>query len=145
MDDLLHASKNEQQAILLVTEVKSILKNSGFKLTAFTSNSRNVLKSFPEEELSIRLKTIDVLHETLPIDHALGVTWDTQNDTLGFKIYIQQGELTKRSVLSIIFTIYEPLGLVTPALIPAKKVFQDACRLHLSWDETITGSLADQW
>ncbi len=48
-------------------------------------------------------------------------------------------------VLSTIFTIYDPLGLITPALIPAKKVFQDACRLHLSWDETIEGTLADQW
>ncbi len=145
VDDLLHSVEEEGQAVRLIEEVKSTLANSGFKLTAFASNSREVLRNFPIEERSKPLKTIDILTDALPTDHALGVTWDTETDTLGFKIRLPQGRLTKRSILSTIFTIYDPLGLVTPALIPAKRVFQDACRQHLPWDETIKGPLAVQW
>ncbi len=116
VDDLLHSIEEEGQAIRLIEEVKSTLANSGFKLTAFASNSREVLRNFPTQEWSKPLKTIDILTDTLPTDHALGVTWDTETDTLGFKIHLPQGRLTKRSILSTIFTIYDPLGLVTPAL-----------------------------
>lgn len=40
-------------------------------------------------------------------------------------------------MLKILASIYDPLGLATPVLIPAKVIFQETCRLRLQWDDPL--------
>ncbi len=145
VDDFLKSVNSEPQALKLINEIIYLLKKSGFDLTGFVSNSRYILKNLTKDNLRKSLKTIDITCEHLPTDHALGVVWHTELDTLGFKLKVKEGLITKRSILSTIFSVYDPLGLVTPILIPAKSIFQEACRRRLSWDEIIERSLANQW
>jgi hypothetical protein len=42
--------------------------------------------------------------------------------------------LTRRGVLSTISSIYDPIGMAAPILLPGKKIFQELCRDKVDWD-----------
>ena len=48
-------------------------------------------------------------------------------------------------MLSVIHSTYDPFGLVGPALVPAKQLFQETCRLQLGWDDLLPPSIAQKW
>ena len=106
----------------------------GFRLTKFTSNKRRILETIPEEERSKELKSLDLSYDHLPIERALGVQWFVESDELGFKIVLKDKPLTRRGVLSTISSIYDPIGMAAPILLPGKKIFQELCRDKVDWD-----------
>ena len=42
-------------------------------------------------------------------------------------------------------SIYDPLGILAPVVLIAKKILQELCRLKLGWDDVIPEHLAQQW
>ena len=53
------------------------------------------------------------------------------SDELWFDVNINNQSLTKRGILSTIFSIYDPLFIVSPGLVKAKTIFQKTCSLSL--------------
>ena len=53
--------------------------------------------------------------------------------------------MTKRELLSRLSRIYDPLGVVGPVTIVARKIFQDVCREGISWDSSVSGELQTRW
>lgn len=49
MDDLLKSLPSEEEAIIMVQDLRAICKRGGFNLTKWISNSLQVLQSIPEE------------------------------------------------------------------------------------------------
>ena len=47
---MLKSAENENKAIRLMKNVKSMCQEGGFNLTKFASNSKNVLQSIQEED-----------------------------------------------------------------------------------------------
>ena len=45
----------------------------------------------------------------------------------------------------MISIIYDPLGIVTPALLKPKKIIQDLWKKKIDWNETIPHELLAQW
>ena len=91
----------------------------------FTSNSRYILRKFDSTKLSKSLSTVNVDGGLLSCERALGVIWIVENDKLGFKISIVDKPCTKRNILSVIFSVYYPCFLISPAIVNAKKLFQE--------------------
>lgn len=54
---------------------------------------RGVLASIPEEERAKEVKDLDLDHDSLPVERALGVRWCVQSDTFKFSITIQERPL----------------------------------------------------
>ena len=73
------------------------------------------MQSIPEKDRKMGVKNSDLLG-SLPKDRALGVLWNVENDTLGFKVNLKEKPLTRRGVLSILNSIYGPLGVGAPFL-----------------------------
>ena len=48
------------------------------------------------------------------------------------------GIVTKHKVVSIISTVFDPLGLVSPVMIKAKLFIQKLWSLNLKWDEELS-------
>ena len=48
-------------------------------------------------------------------------------------------------MLKIVASMYDPLGLVSPCIIPGRMLFQEATRLKLEWDEEMPDHLEDRW
>lgn len=135
----------EQEAIDLASDVRKLCAEGGFCLTKWVSNSRKVLLSIPEEQRASGIKDLDLDQDFLPIERALGMQWCTENDTFTYKIKVQEKPFSRRGILSVVNSIYDPLGFLVPLILPVKLLLRDMCKQGYGWDEEIEGKQADQW
>ena len=56
-----------------------------------------------------------------------------------------QGSITKRNMVKITASHYDPPGILSPILIRFKFLVQEACQQKLSWDTEINEGLAEKW
>ena len=145
VDDCLKSVKCEQQAIRLANQLCHLLARGGFRLTKWVSNNIDVLKSIPEERRAKDFKTLDFNYETLPTERALGMQWDVELDQFAYKIVIKDKPITKRGILSVVSSVYDPLGFVSPFILPAKRILQELCRQKLGWDDPIHDKERSEW
>ena len=143
VDDCLKSVSSENKAIVLVNELRQLLSKGGFRLTKWVSNSRNVIDSIPISERAGSVK--DILLDQLPIERALGVRWYVESDTFGFKISVKDRPPTRRGILSVVSSVYDPLGFAAPFILPAKALLQDLCRKNLGWDDPISNEDLTRW
>ena len=71
MDDLFKSEADEDNATQLQGDLTKLLSRGGFRLTKWSSNSRQVLRHIPENELAPSLKGLEE-NGSLPIERALG-------------------------------------------------------------------------
>ena len=105
VDDLLKSVDDLEKAKTIVKNVISVCKSGGFHLIKFISNDNELLMSIPEEQRRTGVKNKDLCEE-LPVEKALGMQWNISEDYFSFKIKRNQKLLTKRTMLSIISSIY---------------------------------------
>ena len=135
VDDCLKSVPTVNEGKHLSLQLRTILARGGFRLTKWTSNSKELLRSIPEPERASNVKNLDF--ENPLTERTLGVRWDVQKDQFGFEIKPKDKPATRRGLLSMISSIYDPLGFVSPAILPAKFVLQELCRKKLAWDDPI--------
>ena len=145
VDDCLKSVVNETKAIRMVDQLCTLLKRGGFRLTKWISNSRNVLSTIEEEDRAKQVKGRDLNCEALPTERALGVYWDVELDCFSFKITLSEKPLTKRGLLSIVSSVYDPLGFACPFTITARKLIQDLTRSKLDWDDVLPDDALETW
>ena len=61
----------------------------------------------------------------LPNEKALGICWTLREDIFSFKLKLEAGNLTKRAILSMISSIYNPLGFSLPFILERKGFYKD--------------------
>ena len=66
VDDLLKSMPTEEQSVSLVEDVTRLCSLGGFRLTQWSSNSRQVLKHIPEDDRAKSLKSLDLDSSRLP-------------------------------------------------------------------------------
>ncbi|KAK7877121.1 hypothetical protein WMY93_032173 [Mugilogobius chulae] len=135
VDDCLVSVASESEAVSLCQELSALCARGGFKLTKWVSNHRSVLAAIPHEERAKEVKDLDLDNDALPVERALGVQWCVQSDSFKFKITLKNRPLTRRGILSVISSVYDPLGFLAPIILTAKKFVQDLCRRRLGWDD----------
>ena len=94
-------------------DVTAMCAEGGFRLTKFASNSKDILVSIPEGERRKSLQDQELRLGTLPTEKALGIHWNIEKDKLGFDVNFKDKPYTKRGMLSVVSSIYDPLGLVS--------------------------------
>ncbi|KAK2558598.1 Uncharacterized protein P5673_018777 [Acropora cervicornis] len=122
----------------------TLLKRGNFRLTKFISNDLKVLKAIPAEERTV--KSLDL--DKLPLERTLGLHWDTETDTLAVKASLSHGKAnchTRRDCLSKLSSTFDPLGLICPVLLPAKRLMQRNWQLKLDWDDSLPEGLLEGW
>ena len=68
------------------------------------------------------------------MERALGVQWCIERDSILFRIVLKDCLYTRREILSVVSSIYDPLGFVAPLLLEGKKILQEPCRETADWD-----------
>ena len=126
VDDLLKAVPSKEQVMEVIIDTKEVLRQGGFNLAKFVVSNAELQQFIPVEDTAKEMKDI-----TSGIySKALGIKWDVLEDTLYFSNLPKQVEsgddVTKRSMLSKLSAIYDPLGLITPILMQGKMIFQEA-------------------
>ncbi|XP_014677798.1 PREDICTED: uncharacterized protein LOC106817630 [Priapulus caudatus] len=67
--------------------------------------------------------------DELPSERVLGNTWRVDSDEFSFDVHVQEKPNTKRGLLSVTSSVYDPLGFASPFVLNAKRLFQTLCRL----------------
>ena len=77
----------------------------------------------------------------------LGVIWNVKSDTLHLKFveFDKKQVITKRSLLSLVSMVFDPLGLCSPVLVKGKLLIQSAWQLNVKWDDELPTNFHDQW
>ncbi|KAL3967647.1 phylloquinone omega-hydroxylase/docosahexaenoic acid omega-hydroxylase [Sarotherodon galilaeus] len=134
VDDCLKSVGTEEQAISLIQDLRALCAAGGFKLTKWISNSRAVLASIPEDDRAKEVKELDLERDCLPIERALMV-----------QVLVESKPLTRRGLLSMVSTIYDPLGILSPLILPVKHILQELSRTKHAWDDIMPEALSLQW
>ncbi|TWW54610.1 hypothetical protein D4764_0264710 [Takifugu flavidus] len=141
VDDCLKSVATEEEAVALVKSLRYLCAEGGFSLTKWVSNSRRVLSSIPAELRATELKDLDLAQDDLPTERALGVQWCT----FTYRIKSQDKPKTRRGILSVVNSTYDPLGFLVPLILPAKLLMRDLCKEKLGWDEEFSDSWTERW
>nr|XP_023013523.1 uncharacterized protein LOC111503461 [Leptinotarsa decemlineata] len=151
MDDYLDSFENEAEAIEIVHEVINIHNQGKFRMINWVSNSSHVLTNIPAEILS--KSSTDT--EKLPTsERILGLIWYTKDDLLSFpdtflkkyvKIIVTDNIPTKRELLKVVMSVYDPLGLLAAFTIQARILMQEVWSHKIAWDDKITPDLFRKW
>ncbi|KAK4300422.1 hypothetical protein Pmani_027386 [Petrolisthes manimaculis] len=136
VDDCLKSVSCDDDAIALVEEVTRILLKGGFQIKKWLSNSKRVVESIPSADRGKKVMSLE-LEEGLPSESVLGLVWHMDKDSLGIQVRPKEKDYTRRGLLSVMSSVYDPLGFVGPYILQAKKIFQDECRLRKGWDENL--------
>ena len=127
VDDCLKSVKSSEQAVSLVNDLCDLLAKGGFRLTKWQCNRPEVLQSIPKDERAQSMLNLD-LKDAPPIQRALGLKWDMESDKFIFDGVLKDKPTTRRGILSLVSSVYDPLGFLAPDVLPAKKLLQDLCR-----------------
>jgi hypothetical protein len=74
----------------------------------------------------------------------LGLPWNREKDTHSVEMSAADCS-SKRSVLSELAKIYDPLGFVSPSTLVAKLLYLEICDAKISWDETLPETSLKVW
>ncbi|XP_067943118.1 uncharacterized protein [Watersipora subatra] len=111
VDDGLISTDSLTNATQLIQGAINKCKKGNIRLQKFISNSGKFLNTLPETEVgqgtdSQLLKQNEYTHRTL------GLQWNTATDSFQYQLNLSIKELTRRNVLSILASVFDPLGLI---------------------------------
>lgn len=145
VDDCLKSTVTEEDAVKLIHELTSLCKKGGFYLQKWVTNSSNVFAQIPSNIRAVNVEDMDLDRDQLPVERALGMQWCVQGDTFSFRTAVQERPHTRRGILSVVSSLYDPLGFLSPFIIPAKLLLQELCRMNLKWDESVPDVFSKHW
>ncbi|XP_062603438.1 uncharacterized protein LOC134265202 [Saccostrea cucullata] len=148
VDDGLTSLPTEAEAVTLMKKTQATLKENGnIRLHKIISNSVNVMKSFPSDDLGSDLKELN--HSTdmcnLPVQHSLGMLWDLNSDMFVFKISNTEKPCTRRGLLSTLNSVFDPVGFISPVTISGKILHRELVPSGCDWDEPLSEDHVKKW
>ncbi|XP_075247137.1 uncharacterized protein LOC142340448 [Convolutriloba macropyga] len=135
MDDYIHSLPSIEKAIDTINQTKDSLHKGVFRLTKLVSNKHEALRFIEQEDR-------DELKE---INGVLGQKWNTRTDCFRMKTLEHfpgnASEYTQRKMFSLVSTIFDPLGILSPLTIRIKMLLQQVWKLGKKWDEPLPAEL----
>ncbi|XP_021964116.1 uncharacterized protein LOC110859468 [Folsomia candida] len=153
MDDLLDSYDTEAQAIQMQKDIFEVHRRGSFHICNWLSNSPEVMKAIPAELQSKTSQSLDINKED-QIERVLGLFWMPEEDNFTFCLkYLKVSEdvmkgrriPTKREVLSLVMSVFDPLGFLSTLTIKAKMILQRTWISEIGWDDEIPSSTHQAW
>ncbi len=162
VDDFVGGGATSEEVKDLYGKTCTRMSEGGFKLRKWLTNDCSVREKIqtdsvakePVKEIERHVSEEDdsyaksSLHMPMGSkgQKVLGLAWDFDEDTvsLDLEAIAKRAEglaATKRNTLKLLAGIFDPLGIIGPATITAKILFQDACRMKIGWDEPLDGAI----
>nr|CAI5867734.1 unnamed protein product [Callosobruchus analis] len=141
VDDLITGSNEIESTIDLKHDISILLDSYGFPLRKWLSNSPHILENSISNE-NCYVMSDDDTRKTL------GLLWCCTSDTLEYRVNEKDfalPRLSKRTMLSAISKIFDPLGIISPVIITVKILIQELWQLKISWDDTVPPSVRNTW
>ncbi|XP_063387436.1 uncharacterized protein LOC134673395 isoform X2 [Cydia fagiglandana] len=92
-----------------------------------------------------QLHNVENVHDLSLSLKILGLSWLPKEDTFTFKTSLNDCRCMKRSILSDIARIFDPLGLLSPVVFFAKYLIQLLWVSGVDWDSEVPIAIAQEW
>ncbi|XP_045459242.1 uncharacterized protein LOC123669695 [Melitaea cinxia] len=175
MDDLMTGCYTVDTAIEIYKQVTGLLGKGGFELQKWNSNNQEIIDKIKSMECSKgqinKYRTNIDIHKDIDIkEHSkvnkidseekgveikmdnimkiLGLTWNRKDDTFQYTVNLPPtttAPVTKRSIISNIARLFDPLGWLAPSVILAKVFIQKLWLAGVDWDEKLSTELVEEW
>ncbi|XP_055543175.1 uncharacterized protein LOC129728748 [Wyeomyia smithii] len=143
VDDVITGADTLDEAIILRSQLSSLFGSGGFHLRKWASNCASALTGVPKADIELKVPIELDGSDTIK---TLGMHWQPCSDELRFSYHpIQILQPTKRSILSQIASLFDPLGLLTPIIMKAKFIMQRLWELKVAWDTSPPSELVNAW
>jgi hypothetical protein len=120
VDDLTTGKSDIPEANDFKNRVTQVFKKAGMNLRGWKSN----VDMIRDEGQDVQTKI-------------LGVSWNMASDLLCIELPQLITRYTKQTLLSFLAKIYDPLGLVSPGILPGKKLIRELWDRGLNWDDAV--------
>ncbi|XP_039960282.1 uncharacterized protein LOC120774624 [Bactrocera tryoni] len=143
VDDMITGAGSLGEAKVILNETKKCLSLGNFHLRKWCSNDDRVLMDIEDNDKQDFL-TFD---DGTSITKTLGLVWDPKLNVFifSFSPFGKPAKVTKRTILSAIARLYDPLGLIGPVVAKAKIFLQHLWKEKLHWDESPPQAIQTEW
>ncbi|XP_018376010.1 PREDICTED: uncharacterized protein LOC108769488 [Trachymyrmex cornetzi] len=143
VDDCIFGADDKPLAIQVRNQLILLLEKGGFHLRKWASNCSSLLNDLPLTQQSQNQGKTLQDEESFKV---LGIKWLPATDSFSFcvKLALPAPE-TKRTILSTIAKLFDPLGWLTPVIVVAKILMQQLWATKCQWDDTIPSQLMQKW
>lgn len=132
VDDVLSGADTVSLARQKAAQLDGLLMAGGFELTDITSRRHD---KDPNHELSPEYRA-----------RALGLSWPLLDAFhIQLALSVSSNVASKRTVLSKIAQIFDPLGWITPVTITVKIMMQTLWKLNLDWNDPLPDGYLRRW
>ncbi|XP_062704433.1 uncharacterized protein LOC134286777 [Aedes albopictus] len=152
VDDYLDSFRTVEEAVQVVNDVKLVHSRGGFEIRNFLCNKGEVLRRTGEIEPDSSKEFALVRAETT--ESVLGMKWLPEDDVFTYT-FAMRDDLkpiladkhipTKREVLKVIMSLFDPLGFIAYFLVHGKVLMQDIWASGIDWDDEIGEELLLRW
>ena len=147
VDDLSTAADEPKSVIELYKAAKSIFAEANMNLRKWRNNNRDFNEFIEEKHKNIEKSSEDTSYASLMLNpdeesenKVLGIPWNTKHDEFVISFRIQKSAedvVTKTELLKRIASIFDPIEILSPAVVLLKILFQRMCKEGSSWDDDI--------
>ncbi|XP_008182965.1 uncharacterized protein LOC103309405 [Acyrthosiphon pisum] len=144
MDDLMTGASTVDECCQLQKQIDSILESAHLPLRKWCSNSTEVLERIGDSSddplFALQIGEDEIIK-------SLGLSWKPALDA--FQFIVEQkafmAKSTKRTLLSDLNRIFDPLGFLAPVLVRGKIFLQQLWQLKIEWDQQLPEELSNRW
>ena len=169
VDDSVNGVDTSEASFELYLRPRGIMNAGEFKLRKWRSNSEELTKLINDNEgdsvknesisgdsvaddesfANIMLGSSKVTKEK-DEEKVLGLIWNSSTDSLVFRLdglvdLARSLKPTKRNLLKIVTRIFDPMRLLSPIIIPMKRLFQELCISKLGLDKPLSELVQRRW
>ena len=168
VDDLV-SGEDLEKCLSLYQKSKQCLSEGGFNLRKWITNSPKLLdliredhtkaeggsseqRSVVEDMETYARTTVGHLEELdMKNEHkVLGLNWNCVSDEFAFKfealLKLAEGlEPTRRNLLKVTSSFFDPLGILSLVLVQMKLLFQVLCKEKVGWDAPLPEPVRRKW
>uniref|UniRef100_T1IH77 Uncharacterized protein n=1 Tax=Strigamia maritima TaxID=126957 RepID=T1IH77_STRMM len=121
------------QVIQQSINVKSVLDEAKLPLVKWVGSTPLISKSLRDRNFHMR----EELDTDVPLSKLLGLVWNPNSGMITFGSLQKKKPYTKRELCSLLASIYDPLGLLSPAVLELKLLMQRTWKDAIKWDDML--------
>ncbi|KAK9751438.1 Pao retrotransposon peptidase [Popillia japonica] len=140
---MLTGANSKEETAQIAKGVSNILKQGCFELRKFYANDPDILKDFVDDASQLKVLKFGQNENA----KTLGLVWCPSTDVLKYNISDppKGTKISKRTILSQIAQVFDPLGLLSPYIINAKILLQQLWLEKVTWDEGLPLHIHSYW
>jgi len=141
MDDYLKSDASKESLLDLSNDVIRVLSKANFRLRKWISNSQYILDNFQPSECLLSSQKLDDINSNDSNYRTLGILWNIKSDLFKINYSSKDYPESKRGLLGLLCSVFDPIGIVAPCLIEPKLIIQELWRRKIEWDDPLPQDL----